>query len=93
MKTYSITAARNHLKELIHALEQEGAVQITRHNKVVALLLPPDTYTPLPQNSQIGFWDAYLAFRQRLEQTDLDLDPSEVFANVRDQTLGKEATW
>lgn len=93
LKTYSITEARSHFSKLLHEIEQEGVIQLTRRNKVVAFLFSPGEYERLLQNRQTGFWDAYLTFRQRLEQTDLDLDPAEIFANVRDQTPSQEATW
>ncbi len=93
MKTYSITKARTHFSKLLHVIEQEGIIQLTRRNKVVAFLFSPGEYERLSQNRQTGFWDAYLAFRQRLEQTDLDLDPAEIFANVRDQAPGSEVRW
>lgn len=88
-KTYSIAEARDHLTELVRAVEDETVIQLTRRGKLVAILLSPDEYERL-QDKQIGFWDVYSEFRRHLEQQPLDLDPAEVFADVRDQTPGRE---
>lgn len=92
IKTYSIAEARDHFTELVRAVEEENTIQLTRRGKLVAILLSPDEYDRL-QDKQIGFWDAYTEFRHQLDQQAVDLDPDEVFANVRDQTAGREATW
>ena len=92
-KTYTIAEARDHFTELVRAVEEEETViQLTRRGKLVAILLSPDEYERL-QDRQLGFWDAYSEFRRHLEQQALDLAPDEVFAAVRDQTPGREATW
>jgi hypothetical protein len=44
-------------------------------------------------DKQIGFWDAYLVFRQSLDQQALDIELDEIFANVRDQTPPREVEW
>lgn len=92
IKTYSIAEARDHFTEIVRAVEGETVIQLTRRGKLVAFLLSPDKYKRL-QDKQIGFWDAYIPFHQRLEQQALDLDPDEIFADVRDQSPGREANW
>jgi len=92
IKTYSIAEARDHFTELVRAVEEETIIQLTRRGKLVAILLSPDEYDRL-QEKQIGFWDAYTEFRRHLDEQALDLDPDEIFANLRDQTPGREATW
>lgn len=91
-KTYSIAEARDHFTELVRAVKEETVIQLTRRGKLVAILLSPDEYDKL-QNKQTGFWDAYSEFRRHLDQQSLDLEPDEIFANVRDQTPSREATW
>ncbi|MCE7989323.1 MAG: type II toxin-antitoxin system Phd/YefM family antitoxin [Caldilinea sp. CFX5] len=92
IKTYSIAEARDHFTELVRAVEAENTIQLTRRGKLVAILLSPDEYDRL-QDKRVGFWDAYTEFRNHLDQQALDLAPEEVFADVRDQTPGREATW
>lgn len=92
IKTYSIAEARDHFTELVRAVEAETVIQLTRRGRLVAILLSPDEYERL-QEKRIGFWDAYTEFRQHLDQQEIDLEPDEVFANVRDQTPGREAIW
>ena len=72
--------------------EEETVIQLTRRGKLVAILLSPDEYERL-QDKPLGFGEAYSEFRRQLEQQALELDPDEVFADVRDQTPGREATW
>lgn len=92
IKTFPIAKARDHFTELVRAVEEETVIQLTRRGKLVAILLSPDEYERL-QDKQIGFWDAYSEFRHQLDQQAVDLDPDEIFANVRDQTPGREAIW
>jgi prevent-host-death family protein len=49
-----MTEARNHFSELLHTVEQEGVIQLTRHNEVVAFLLSPSEYERLLRNTQTG---------------------------------------
>ncbi len=91
-KSYSITEAKNHFTELIGALEHESVIQITRRGKPVAVLLSPGGYEHL-QKGKIDFWEAYLAFRKRLDLAGLDLDIDKIYADVRDRSPGREVDW
>ncbi len=91
-KTYSIAEARDHLTELVRAVEDETVIQLTRRGKLVAFLLSPAEYERL-QNQRPSFWEAYITFRQRHEEQALDLDPDTIFNDVRDQSPSREAEW
>jgi prevent-host-death family protein len=91
-KNYSIAEAKNHLPELVREVEQNGPVHLTRRGKPVAVLLSLSAYERL-QKGKVDFWEAYLDFRQRYKLDELDLDPDTIFANVRDQSPGREISW
>lgn len=92
LKTYSIAQARDQFTEVVREVEQEAVIQLTRRGKLVALLLSPDEYDRL-QSKNLGFWDAFLPFRQQLDEEAIDIDVESIFSQVRDQTPGRAAEW
>ena len=46
-----------------------------------------------PQTMLGGFWEAYLPFRQRLDEQALEIDVDLIFDQVRVQTTGHAASW
>jgi len=88
-KSYSIVEAKNHFTELVHAVEHESAIQLTRRGKPVAVLLSTREYERL-RKGKVDFWEAYLAFRERYNLAELALDVDTLFADVRDRSLGRE---
>ena len=86
---YSIAQARNQLTQLVHQAEQGNAVELTRRGKRVAVILSAETYDRLL--SQKGSFGASLAeFRKRFEIEQLDINPDEVFKDVRDHSPGRK---
>ena len=86
---YSIAQARDQLTELVHQAEQGTPVELTRRGKRVAVILSAEAYDRLL--SQKGdFGKSLAAFRERLEIEGLDIDPDEVFRDVRDRSPGRE---
>ena len=92
LKSYSIAQARDQFTELVREVERESTIRLTRRGKLVAWLLSPHEYERLQAN-RIGFWDAYLPFRQQLEAQKLEIDVDQIFADVREQTPGRPAEW
>lgn len=86
---YSIAQARDQLTQLVHQAEEGGPVELTRRGKRVAVILSAEEYDRL--SSQKGdFGKSLAAFRESLELEKLDIDPDEVFKDVRDRSLGRE---
>lgn len=54
---YSVAEAKDRLSQLIHTAEADGAVEITRRGKPVAMLVSVREYTRLKGRS-VGFWQA-----------------------------------
>jgi prevent-host-death family protein len=88
-KSYSIAEARDNLAAIVHEAENSKGVEITRRGRPVAVLISKREYDRL-HSKRAGFWNAYQAFRQRVNLAELDIDPSEVWGNVRDRSPGRE---
>lgn len=86
--SYSIAEARNQFAALIRdAEESKKPVQVTRRGQPVAVILSAEEYARLLANqSERNFWAAYQEWRQKWHVSDLDLDPDEIWGDVRDQT-------
>ncbi|PZD73664.1 hypothetical protein C1752_02062 [Acaryochloris thomasi RCC1774] len=89
MNQYSIAQARDQLAKIIHDAEDGTPIEITRRGKRVAMLLSADQYDRI-STGQSNFWDSLVEFREELEREQLDLDPDEVFKDIRDQSPGRE---
>jgi hypothetical protein len=44
------------------------------------------------KDSQTGFWDSVEEFREKYNVAAADINPDEIFANVRDRSPGREVT-
>ena len=88
LKKYSIASARDKFAALIHQVEHEAGVELTRRGKTVAVILSVQEYRQL-QADKRGFWTAYENFQSRFDLAELDIEP-EIFAGVRDKTPGRD---
>lgn len=89
-KSYSIAAARHNLAAIVHELEQQPRIELTRRGVPVAVLVSIDTYRHLLPDATT-FWEAYTEFRGTFELEQLDIDPT-IFTAVRDMAPGREVT-
>jgi prevent-host-death family protein len=88
-KRYSIAEARDRFTAILRDVEKEPAVEITRHGEPVAVLLSWRAYQRL--TSKKNYWEAYRAFRDQFDLTNLDIDP-QIFTEPRDQSGGREVS-
>jgi len=89
VKRYSIAEARKHLPEVVHEAEEGARVEITREGAPVAVILgisPGD-------EGRKSFWESYQEFRQTHDLDEDEIDPDEVFGNVRDRSPGRDPSW
>lgn len=89
IKQYSIAEARNQFAAIVHDLEPERPVQVTRRGKVVAVLMSVEEYERLTADAT-DFWDAYTSFRSAVDLPAFQIEP-ELFADVRDAAPGRNA--
>jgi len=86
---YSIAQARNQLAQLIHQAEQGSPVEITRRGKRIAVILSVEDFESL--SSHKGTFGKSLAeFRRQWGIEMLDLNPDEVFQDLRDRSSGRD---
>lgn len=90
-KSYSIAEARDRFASIVHDVERDSAIELTRRGKPVAVLLSAEEYRRLLGGGK-SFWDAYSSFVERTEPGDLGIEP-EIFEGVRDNSPGREAGW
>jgi prevent-host-death family protein len=86
---YPIAQARDQLTQLIHTAEQGTPVEITRRGKRVAVLLSAEEFDRLSPPKP-DFWTGLVKFRERLIEENIDIDPDEVFKDVRDRSPGRD---
>ena len=84
---YSITDARQNLPVLIRKAENGEEVELTRRGKPVAVLVSHQAFKHLASIRR-DFAAAYRDFRTNIDITDLELDPDELFGNLREETAG-----
>lgn len=83
----SVAEAKNKLPSLIHEVEKGSIVEITRHGRPVAFVVPQKDYDRL-QEKGAGLWEALGKFRGILTSEGIvfeDLD----FSGLRDDTEGR----
>ena len=90
-KLLSIAEARHDLAAVVHQLEHQPRIQLTRRGKPVAVLLSWREYNRLTAQTP-GFWAAYSTFTEAVDLPQLKIEPP-VFEAVRDQSHGREVKW
>jgi antitoxin Phd len=87
-KQFSIAEAKNKLPSIIHFVEKEPYVELTRRGKPVAVLLSIQEYERLSRKFS-GFWSAVTAFRQNIQDKGIRISDKD-FEGLRDSSLGRE---
>jgi prevent-host-death family protein len=88
-RRYSIAEARGSLPGLVREAEEGHAVEITRRGKPVAVVLSVGEYERLVRR-RVRFSSVYRQLRESLDLERLDIDPNEVFGDLRDRTPGRD---
>ncbi|MEQ1637545.1 MAG: type II toxin-antitoxin system Phd/YefM family antitoxin [Methylococcales bacterium] len=91
MKTSTIAEAKNSLSQLIHQLESDGPIHLTRHGKPVAVMLSETNYRKLTRNDN-NLYQKILDWRQYLETEDGALTNDELKA-IRTVSQGRAFSW
>jgi prevent-host-death family protein len=90
MKTSTIAEAKNNLSQLIHQLESDDVIHLTRHGKPVAVMLSEANYQKLT-GKDASLFKAIQEWRNNLEEdsalTETDLN------NLRSASQGREFSW
>lgn len=92
VKRYSIAEAKDNLAGVIHEAEQGSQVELTREGKTVAVLIGTEEFEQMSRSAP-SFREAYEKFRREHDLVELDLNPDEIFADVRDSSPGRDFNW
>ncbi|MBU2603389.1 MAG: type II toxin-antitoxin system Phd/YefM family antitoxin [Actinobacteria bacterium] len=86
-REYSIAEARNHLSQVVRLAEDEGAVELTRRGKPVAVVVSRDEFLRLqtPAGEPFGFLER---FRAQHNVDRYGLEPDDL-AGLRDPHPGR----
>ncbi len=94
---YSIEQISDHLEQIIQDVEQGTAVQLIRQGERVAVILSATEYDREAGalrhrllHEKLGFGQAIERFRQEYNVEEADINPDEVFKDVRDNSPGRE---
>jgi prevent-host-death family protein len=91
IKRCSISEARANFTSVVHEAESGTQVELTRRSKPVAVPVGVEDFER-PSKGRPNFWEAYEEFR-RAFSSNPDLDPDEIFGDVRDPSLGPDFDW
>ncbi len=89
-KSFSIAEARHDLAALVHELDHQPRIELTRRGKPVAVLMSLREYNRLTTPTR-SFWDAYTTFAQATDLRRLQIEPG-VFEGARDRSSGREVS-
>jgi prevent-host-death family protein len=88
-KQHSIAEARSNLPRLIREAESGEPIELTRRGEGVAVLVGRRQFERLSARSR-RFSDAFDEFIQEVDLSELEIDPDEIFKNVRDAQPGRD---
>ncbi|MEO6193244.1 MAG: type II toxin-antitoxin system Phd/YefM family antitoxin [Thermoanaerobaculia bacterium] len=92
VKKYSIAEARDNFTSVVHEAEEGTRVELTRRGKPVAVLVGTEEFEQMTKGAP-SFREAYENFRREHDLVELDMDPDEIFADVRDPSPGRDFNW
>ena len=86
VKRYSIEEARDNLDGVVQEAEKGTQVELTRQGKPVAVLVGVEVERL--SKKRPSFWEAYQEFRRTADLS--EIDPDEIFRDVRDPSPGRD---
>jgi prevent-host-death family protein len=93
---YSVAQARDRFAEIVHSLESQPRLEVTRRGRTVAVIISVEVYEQMQAAAAAAaapdFWDNYQAFRVAHDLDGLNIGPA-TFEGVRDRSSGREAAW
>ena len=86
---HSIAEARCNLPALIRETENGKEVELTRRGEPVAMLISHQAFKHLTSIRR-GFVAAYRDFTINIDVSNFELNPDELFGDVREETEGRD---
>ena len=87
----SVAEAKGKLPSIIHEVEQGSRVEITRHGKAVAVMVPTGDYERLREKGR-GFWNDLRKVRKVMSCEGITVGDSD-FLDLRDTAGGRSFEW
>jgi prevent-host-death family protein len=87
--TYSVAESRNKLAQVLREAET-APVTITRRGEPVAVVVSFAEYQRLRSRPAESLWEITRRHRARWDALGLDIDPDEIWGDVRDRSPGRE---
>lgn len=90
-KKVSVAEAKGKLPSIIHEVEQGSRVEITRHGKSVAVMVPTGDYERLREKGK-GFWNDLRKVRKVMASERIAVEDAD-FLDLRDTAGGRLFEW
>jgi prevent-host-death family protein len=90
-KKVSVAEAKGKLPSIIHEVERGSRVEITRHGKPVAVMVPTSDYDRLQEKGK-GFWNDLTKVRRIMASEGITVEESD-FRDLRDTARGRPFEW
>lgn len=87
----SVAEAKGKLPSIIHEVEQGSRVEITRHGKPVAVMVPTGDYERLKEKGR-GFWSDLGRVRKVMASEGITVEDAD-FLDLRDTASGRSFKW
>jgi prevent-host-death family protein len=88
-KQHSIAEARSNLPRLVRDVAAGEPIELTRRGEPVAVLIGRKQYERLI-NGKRNFIEALSDFTRSVDLSELDIDPDEIFGDIRDSDPGRD---
>ena len=87
----SVAEAKGKLPSIVHEVEQGSRVEITRHGKSVAVMVPTGDYERMKEKGK-GFWSDLMKVRRIMASEGITVEDSD-FLGLRDTAGGRSFEW
>jgi cellobiose PTS system EIIB component len=89
---YSVEQISQSFGQILQNIQQGESIQIVQNGQQVAVILSNQEYDRLRLPSS-DFWASLEKFRKDHDIVNADINPDEIFANVRDRSPGRELSF
>ena len=87
----SVAEAKGKLPSIVHEVEQGSRIEITRHGKSVAVMVPTGDYERMKEKGK-GFWSDLMKVRRIMASEGITVEDSD-FLDLRDTAGGRSFEW
>ena len=86
---YPIEEIPQNLGQILGSIQRDEPIQVLQAGRQIAVILSKQEYERLNRPAS-DFWTALEQFRESHDIVNADIDPDEIFANVRDRAPRRE---